>query len=128
MICPQCEGSKVTQVIDSRETRDYVWRNRVCRRCGYRFSTKEFFFREGKSDNPITLSLKTFQNSWEAVWLEVRGERPILTPVICVRMNERMVEFSNGMVQATEQFGKTWRIWNRRPANKIRMQTMWLND
>lgn len=42
MKCPSCGGA--TKVIDSRKKPEYLYRRRVCRLCGTRFSTKEVAF------------------------------------------------------------------------------------
>jgi len=41
MICPKC-GSK-TFVKNVREKKDFIWRLRECKKCGYRFETKEIY-------------------------------------------------------------------------------------
>ena len=42
MKCPECDGP--TKVIDSRKKPEYLYRRRLCRACGARFSTKEVAF------------------------------------------------------------------------------------
>lgn len=42
MKCPACDGP--TKVVDSRKKPEYLYRRRVCRACGTRFSTREVAF------------------------------------------------------------------------------------
>lgn len=127
MICPKCNSKRATRVCDSRERETYVYRKRVCDRCGYSFSTREVFYRETYGQRkPVTLSLKAMQNSWEAIWLEVKGMKP--TPTIVTRVNERTVEFANGMIQAIPLLGVQWRVWDIRPDTNAIMSVPWLHN
>jgi hypothetical protein len=55
MNCMKCESD--TKVIDSRPSKDGIRRRRVCKKCGHRFTTREYVIKDAEeSDTDSNLS------------------------------------------------------------------------
>ena len=126
MICPACKGEGTSRVLESRERKDYVYRRRMCEKCGYEYKTREVFWGTVKTTSgPALLSISEMNRSWEAVWLEVLGVCTTLSPTTVKKVTERTVEFTNGMIQVIPLLNRQWRVWSKRPNDKIRRETPW---
>jgi transcriptional regulator NrdR family protein len=61
--CPRCSALDCVGVIDTRpidEPSMGIRRRRICRECEHRFTTYEFFTRDGKADKTLRSALNKY--------------------------------------------------------------------
>ena len=144
--CPCCRGVGRIEKCDDSEMYQAV-----CQKCGLR--TDKYFWPENAqeawdkrcTENPMVLTLeRLFESSYRyvdeygftAAWLETRGKAEIQAVLISVGLDyvaDYTIFMRNAIdteqreltPQVIEEYGVTWRVWDKRPTDDDRRNTPW---
>lgn len=131
MKCPMCGEVEVrnSYVIESRERERYIYRRRVCTRCGNRYSTYEGLIADS-FDKPTVLKVNRVASYTGAVWIETVDYSGVSTLTVSAikEVHGDTIKFYDGFIRSKKVYGIQWRAWIGKPSREDMQMKKWKWD